>query len=108
MSITISDKLIVNSGIVFEAVTLTTSNTLTDVDHIVHVEGSSITITLPSDAARTNGRLYYIHNSHASEDVTIGRNGANINGSASDLTLNAGDSITIYYNDTVTAGWFVI
>lgn len=114
MSITISDPITINSlitfskGMVQTVATKTSSYTLVSTDYIIRAEGSGITITLPSDGARVNGRTYYIHNSDTSNNVTIARNGVNINGVAEDLTLAVGDSITIYYNDTATAGWFVI
>lgn len=108
MSITIGDKLTFSSGLVQNATTLTASTTLDDTYYIVRVEGAGITITLPSGAAKVNGRTYFIHNSDASNNVTIARNGENINGNASDYTLTAGSSITIYYNSTATTGWFII
>lgn len=108
MSVTIGDKITFQSGLVQNAKTLTSNTTLDDTYYIVRVEGSSITITLPADATRVNGRTYYIHNSHASSSVTVARNGAEINGDTNDYTLSAGNSITIYYNSTATAGWFII
>ncbi len=114
MSITITDPITINSLITFSkgmiqtAATKITSYTLLSTDYIIRAEGSGITITLPNDGTRVNGRTYNIHNSDTSNNITIDRNGANINGIADDLTLAAGDSVTIYYNDTATAGWFVI
>lgn len=106
VSITGTNTTTLQTGLIMQVATKTSDYTLTTSDHICRAEGSDNTITLPSSP--TEGQLYYIHNSDSTNTVTIGRNGSNINGGAQDYILNAGDSITIYYNSTATTSWFII
>jgi hypothetical protein len=68
--------------------------------------GSAVTITLPSSPAIGN-EVHFIDsgNNLASNNLTIARNGSNINGSASDLVVstNASAFTLVYVN--ATRGW---
>ena len=72
----------------------------------VNTTSGVVTVTLP--ASPSAGDIVAISDyagTSASNNITIGRNGSNINGSASNLTINKPDSaITLVYVDA-TEGW---
>jgi len=73
--------------------------------------GAAFTITLPAVAdALVNDTIQIIDiaGSFATNNVTLGRNGANIQGAADDLDLDLnGATITIMYSGP-TYGWIII
>lgn len=82
---------------------------LTPLDYIIGVDTSAkaLTITLPHPLAAANGATFIIKdekNNAAANPITIKRRGATIDGSNTDLTINAnGGSVRLYTN---RIGWF--
>ena len=71
---------------------------------------SAYTITLPANASLLDGDIIQvidISNNAASNNLTIGRNGSLINGSAENLTIDvSGAIVTLIYSGS-TYGWIV-
>ena len=85
-------------------VSVSASTTLTEADHAGRYNICAGNITLP--ATSTAGEHYAILNTTGG-DITIGRNGNNINGAASDFTLgtyNAATCIAIGSNNWMVVG----
>ena len=70
-------------------------------DQLIVNSASAVTITLP--ASPTAGNVVFIKNAGAGT-VTVGRNGSNINSTASDGSLAADAAATLVFVD-VTIGW---
>jgi len=72
----------------------------------VNTAGGAVTVTLPSSPSAGNVVAVSDYNSSAaSNNITIGRNGSNINGSAADLVISkANSAIQLVYVDATT-GW---
>lgn len=91
----------------------TTSGANSGNSYIVGVDTSSgvVTITLPSDGARTDGRTYYIvdvDGSAASNNITIDGNGKNISGFGTSTNISTNySSSTIVYSSTRDQ-WYII
>ena len=86
---------------------LTSNTTVDSTYHIVFgdTDGGAFTVTLP--ASPTSGDEFVIKNTGGSgNNLTVGRNGNNIEGAASDLTLGDGDSRTFVFE--TTEGWRLI
>ena len=73
----------------------------------VDTSGGSVTITLPASPSQgdevtfSDQKLRFDSNS-----LVVGRNGSNIAGSASDLTVSTeGAGFTLVYSGDATAGW---
>jgi len=75
-------------------------------DTVFYLDGSSNTATLDLDAAPTEGQTYYVKSVDSTNTVTIGRNGNNIDGAASDITLATNESATLHF--TTTHGWRIL
>lgn len=74
--------------------------------YLVDCSGSPITVTLLSTPVMGDMiTLVDAENNAGVNNITISRNGANINGAGSDLTLNTGGEVKklVYYNST--RGW---
>lgn len=120
-SITIGNNLILRSGVVYPLRVVTSDVTITstsgptiDHDYMIGVDSTSdsITVTLPSDASRTNGRAYYIFDvagQAATNNITVSGNGKIIStNSDTSVTINNNyNSVTVVYNDTKDK-WFIV
>ena len=77
---------------------------------LADTSSSAYTITLPANASLLDGDIIQvidISNNAASNNLTIGRNGSLINGSAENLTIDvSGAIVTLIYSGS-TYGWIV-
>jgi len=87
--------------------TTTTAYTAVNGDQIfVDTSSAAVTITLPASPSVGN-EVHFIDSkiNFASNNLTIGRNGSNINGSAANLTVNTNaESFTLVYANSAK-GW---
>ena len=70
----------------------------------------AFTITLPAAADTLVGdvvQIIDVTGSFATNNVTVGRNGSNINSDASDLTLDINGAIVTLIYTNVTYGWVI-
>ena len=107
-SVLFSDGTNIVSALVEKGYKTTTSAyTAVNGDQIlVDTAAAAVTITLPSSPAIGN-EVHFVDSkmSFNSNNLTIGRNSSNINGSASDLVVNEnGESFTLVYANS-TKGW---
>lgn len=86
--------------------TVTSSVTLDDSYGVVYVNSASgdVTVTLP--ASPLTGQQYTICRVSTSNAVTVGRNGNNIQGSASNLSLTVLDSVRLGWDGS--ASWRIL
>lgn len=84
--------------------TITSDTTASDTDSLwVDASSNTVTVTLPSPSQNVHVRVVAIN---ASNTVTLARNGTeNINGSSSDRTLSAGESLTVESDGT---NWWIV
>jgi hypothetical protein len=78
-------------------------------DRILCTSGGQ-TITLPAFASCTDGdtiQIIDVNGNFASSNCTVGRNGANIQGLAQDLTINV-QYVTVTLIYSTSAGWIII
>jgi len=78
---------------------------LTSSDYTIVVDASSNTVDITLPSAPQVGRMYVIKCEDDTNTVTIDRNGNNIDGDASDLTLIEDEVVQLQFNGT---GWFII
>lgn len=72
--------------------------------------GGAFTVTLPAVAGVLEGdqiQLIEVGNSASSNNITVARNGANINGSAEDLTIDVNGSVVTLLYTNGTYGWVI-
>jgi len=72
--------------------------------------GSAFTITLPAAATVLAGdvvQIYDIANNSGTNNLTVGRNGSNVNSTAADLTINVNAAIVTLTYTNVTYGWVI-
>ena len=87
-------------GLIIDTVVKTSDYTLVGNDYRIVVDASSNTVTITLPASPVNGRTYEISCYDSTNTVTIARNGKTILGSASDVTLTAGEGVTFTYDST--------
>ena len=61
---------------------------------------NAITVTLPTATDAGGNFCFSFYNADANSDLTIGRNGASINGAASDLTISPGTGGVVFCDGT--------
>ena len=72
--------------------------------------GAAFTITLPAAATVLAGdvvQIYDIANNSGTNNLTVGRNGSNVNSTAADLTINVNAAIVTLTYTNVTYGWVI-
>jgi len=70
--------------------------------YIVDASGGAITMTLPASPS-AGDEVVVIQ--HGSNTITIGRNGSNINGSATDDSVERNGALHYVYSSSATIGW---
>ena len=90
------------------AITADPANAVSGTGYFADTTSSAFTITLPtSPSAGDIVAISDYANNFATNNLTVGRNGSNIEGNASDYILNqSGVSVTLVYVDA-TKGWIV-
>ena len=76
----------------------------------VDTSSSAITVTLPSDSSRTNGRVYYIFDSVGSantNNITINGNSKNISGNSTFVITSKYNAVTVVYSSSSNQ-WLVV
>lgn len=72
--------------------------------------GSAFTITLPPVADVIAGdvvQIVDVLNNAQTNNITVGRNSANINSAAEDMTIDVKGSVTTFTYVNVTYGWVI-
>lgn len=72
--------------------------------------GGAFTITLPSSATALTGdvvQIIDVTGNFGTNNVTVGRNGSNINGDGADLTLDINGAIVTLLYTNATYGWVI-
>ncbi|MHA1972963.1 MAG: hypothetical protein ACTSW1_08220 [Candidatus Hodarchaeales archaeon] len=92
-------------GLTMPLVTKTADYTLTDADYAALADGTSNTVEIKLPPSPGQGDVYEVSCINATFACTVGRNGKNINGVASDWTLVLDDSFKFHYDSTY--GWKV-
>ena len=72
---------------------------------LIDYTAAPYTLTLPTVATAGAGFVLAIRNSAASGNLTVGRNAANIDGVAADLTVSPGESMLVVCDGT---GWYTV
>lgn len=78
----------------------------TDYTVLADTSGGGFTITLP--ASPTTGDIYIVRKVSASNTLTIARNGKNINGAASDLSVTTDGEVNRLQYDSTSGSWWTI
>lgn len=78
----------------------------TDYTVLADTAGGNFTITLP--ASPTAGDIYIVRKVSASNTLTIARNGKNINGAASDLSVTTDGEVNRLQYDSTSGSWWTI
>ena len=77
---------------------------------LANTSGGAYTITLPANASLLDGdtiQIIDISNNAANNNLTVGRNGSLMNGSAENLTIDvSGAIVTLIYSGS-TYGWII-
>lgn len=95
LTFTGTQPLNLDTGLRLNTSTISSTTNLAITDCVVSAS-NTITLTLPAASdGEISGQTYFIRNNNAAGNVTIGRNGATINGSAADLILAPGDTTII-------------
>jgi len=77
---------------------------------LVDTSGSAITITLPANSTLLVDdtiQIIDIANNAGTNNITVGRNGSEINNDASDLTIDVNGAIVTLIYSGATYGWIV-
>jgi hypothetical protein len=89
---------------IFPIATITADTTLADTHSVVLVDTSSASVTATLPAAPTAGHVCYIKKIAAANTMTVGRNGKNIDGAASNLSTTVNNfTFALVYDSTY--GW---
>ena len=82
--------LSINGSLSLPIVSTSSDLTLNGLNYTVLADTTSnnITITLPTNSSSIAGRIYVVKKKAGANTLTVGRNGANIDGSASDITVS--------------------
>jgi len=86
--------------------TETNDYTIVATDHTVFADATSNTVTISLPASPTQGQIFNIKCIDATFTCTVGRNGNNIDGAASDVTLALNAAASLQYDSTY--GWGII
>lgn len=78
---------------------------ITNTDAIVFMNGTALTATLPAVGATS--QLLWVVNMDAG-NLTLARNGSNINGAAADLTIPGKEARLLQYYVLASTGWWVL
>ena len=117
--IIVGNDMVLQNGLVNTVQVITTSLTITSTSGSagghsymigVNTDSSAITVTLPSDSSRVNGRTYYIFDSTGSAttyNITINGNGKNIVGNSIATISSPYNGLTVMYS-TTAGQWLVI
>lgn len=115
----VTNDIVVNGGIINELQIITSNLTLSNTSgnsgnnsYAIGVDTGSgaVTITLPNDAAKTNGRSYKIFDAGgnaSTNNITISGNGLLIGGSSS-ITISTNYESTLLIYSSVKNKWFSI
>jgi len=77
---------------------------------LVDTSGSAITVTLPANSTLLVDdtiQIIDIANNAGTNNITVGRNGSEINNDASDLTIDVNGAIVTLIYSGATYGWIV-
>ena len=96
----------INGGQVAVLSTKTNDYTIVQSDYTILADATSNTVTITLPAAPNQGQIFNIKCIDSTFVCTVARNGKNIDGDASDITLIEDESITIQYDSTF--GWAII
>jgi Ran-binding protein 9/10 len=97
------------AGIVIKNVTTTYQAVVND-RILANSSGGAFTITLPLSTSLLDNdtiQIIDIGNSSATNNITVARNGALINGAADDLTIDLNQAIVTLIYTGVSTGWIV-
>lgn len=94
------------SDISYNNITKTADYLLINIDYTILADATSNTVTITLPASPTQGQTFIVKCINATYTCTIARNGKNIDGSASDITLGLNESITLQYDSSF--GWVII
>ena len=86
--------------------TKTADYPITEDDYTILADATSGTVTITLPASPNQGQIFNIKCINATFTCTIARNGNNIDGSASDLTLALNEAKTLQYDSSF--GWAII
>lgn len=101
----------ITSTLTYATATVTTGTSYAAAinDRVLCTAGG-ITITLPISTSLTVGdtvQIIDVTGVAGSSNITVGRNGANIQGSASDLTIDINNAAPILVYTGATYGWII-
>jgi parallel beta-helix repeat protein len=90
------------------AATVKSANyTVLTTDRYLVMRGASANVTFTLPATPLDGQRVAFGNHDSVDNLTLARNGRNINGAAADLTLTPGQRVTLYYV-TADLSWYAV
>ena len=84
----------------------TNDYTILNSDYTIVANGASNTVTITLPTSPNTGQIYNIKSKDSTNTVTIARNGKNIDGDASDVTLISKENVKLQYDGVDT--WWII
>ncbi len=93
------------AGIDWQSVVTTNTTMVAGKGYFVNTTGGAVTMTLPASPSIGDTVVVVDYSSAATNNITIGRNGSNIQSSASDRTISTNNTSETYVYINATVGW---
>ena len=112
-SVTVGNNVVLLNGLVLSTEIVTSDTNISDLSQQpcilgVDTTNSLITITLPNDATRVNGRYYYIFDyggNATNNNIIIDGNDSNISGNSQYIIQSNYNCVTLVWLNT---SWYII
>ena len=93
------------AGIDWQSVVTTNTTMVAGKGYFVNTTGGAVTMTLPASPSIGDTIVVVDYSSAATNNITISRNGSNIQSAASDRTISTNNTSETYVYINATVGW---